>query len=487
MRTIELIDRERELDLLNQQLNGSSSRRKSAFIMMYGRRRVGKSTLLKAWAQRSGRPFTYWAAGKALAEVQMRKLFAAHTQNRTAGNAIHFETWDAVFEQIAALIGDKPHVLILDEITYAANSDPDFLTALQHAWDQHFQDSAVTLAICGSHFRMMNDLFREGNPLFGRFTLPLELEPMGYAQIRKFFPRWRAEERVAAYAIVGGVPEYYEWLEPMMSLQDNLRQKILKKPSPFLVEGRFLLHDALEQPASHLSIIEAIGAGNTAFDDIRLASEGAKNKLIVYLERLRELRLVERSISALVRPSQRKASRNSRWMLSDPFLRFYFRFIAPALESDEFDEAALTTQVWTHLRGFVGKTAFEDLCREWVRQAGVKGGVLPMLPVIVGRHWSRTVEADVVAVNWEDKALLIGECKWDDDPVTREQARKLIEHSVPKTLADLERQQGTDSVKGWHVHPAYFARRGFTPEAAKYLKGHAVLMRDLKQIDNEIM
>ena len=415
----------------------------------------------------------------------MRKLFGAHMKPKSAAN-MRFDSWDAVFEQIAALIGDRPHILILDEITYAVNADPNFLSALQHAWDQHFQDSAVTLAICGSHFRAMNDLFREGNPLFGRFTLPIELEPLAFAQMRKFFPKWSAEERVAAYAIVGGVPEYYEWLEPEQSLLENLRTRVLKKPSPFLVEGRFLLHDALEQPASHLWIIEAIGAGNTAFDDIRLESEGASNKLISYLDRLRDLRLVDRSISALVQTSKRKESKNGRWMLADPFLRFYFRFIAPALEEDVFDEAAITQLVWTHLRGFVGKTAFEDLCREWVRQAGVKGGVLPMRPVIVGRHWSRLVEADVIAINWEEKSLLIGECKWDDDLVTREQARKLVEHTQPAVLADLARQLGAPDVSDWQVYAAYFARHGFTPEASKYLKSQSVLALDLKRVDAEI-
>ncbi len=484
-----LIDREREMATLNAQLSGSSSRRKSAFVMMYGRRRVGKSTLLKAWAQRSGRPFTYWAAGKALAEVQMRKLFAAHMRGNSA-QRVRFESWDAVFEQIAALIGDKPHILILDEITYAVNSDANFLAALQHAWDQHFLNSAVTLAICGSHFRAMNDLFREGNPLFGRFTLPMELEPLGFAQMRKFFPKWSAEERVAAYAIVGGVPEYYEWLEPEMSLQDNLRARVLKKPSPFLTEGRFLLHDALEQPASHLSIIEAIGRGNSAFDDIRLASEGASNKLIAYLDRLRDLRLVDRSISALVKPSRRKEAKNSRWMLTDPYLRFHYRFIAPALEEDVFDETALTQQVWSNLRSFVGKTAFEDLCRDWVRQAGLRGDVLPMRPAIIGRHWSRAVEADVVAINWEEKSLLIGECKWDDAPITREQARTLVEHTRPAVLADLGRLLGAAGDSGavgeWRTSLAYFARRGFTPGALKYLREQQVLTVDLKRLDTEI-
>lgn len=483
-----LIDRESELYTLNQQLAGSSSRRKSAFIMLYGRRRVGKSTLLEAWAEGSGREFTFWKSDKDLAEVQRRDFYAKFmAEPRT--QVPRFESWTSLFDQMAAVIGDKPHILIIDEVTYAAQSDDNFYAALQHAWDKHFQNSAVTLVICGSHVRAMNDLFREGSPLFGRFTMPIYLEPMSFAQLRKFFPKWSAEERVAAYAMVGGIPAYFEWLEPNLSLQDNLRTKVIAKPGPFLVEGRFLIYDALEQPAAHISVLKAIGEGRHAFDEIRLASEGASNKLSTYLDRLRELRLVDRVVSALVPPSKRKASKSSRWMLADPFLRFYYRFIAPALDADVYDPVELTQSIWTQLRGFVGRTAFEEICREWVRQSATRPGVLPMRPVVVGRHWSRTVEADVIAINWEEKSLLIGECKWDDDLVTREQARKLVEETKPKVMADLQRQLSNPltEISQWQVHLAYFARRGYTAEARRYLATESVLAVDLKRLDTEIV
>lgn len=356
--------------------------------------------------------------------------------------AARFESWSAVFEQIALVVDDKRHILILDEVTYAAQSDPNFYVALQHAWDQHFLHSRVILVLCGSHVRMMSELFGEGHPLFGRFTLPLYLEPLAFAQLRKFFPRWSAEERVAGYAMVGGISEYYEWLEPTLSLRDNLRQRVIQKPSPFLTEARFLLYDNLEQPAAHLSVIRAIGDGRHTFDEIRLASEGASHKLTPYLDRLRDLRLIERTVSALIRPQKRKDSKNSRWVLSDPFLRFYFRFVAPALEVEPYDAGELTELIWGQLRAFVGQTAFEEICRDWVRQVDTAKGVLPFRPTYVGRHWSKTVEADVIGIQWEARQILIGECKWDDNPVSREQARRLVDVTAPKTLADLARQAG---------------------------------------------
>ncbi len=482
-----LVDREQELAALNAQLAGSSSRRQSAFILLYGRRRVGKSTLLKAWAAGSGLPYTYWAADKDLAEVQRRRFYDRFSQTQSPGES-RFGSWSAVFEQIALVVGDKRHILILDEVTYAAQSDPNFYVALQHAWDQHFLHSHVILVLCGSHVRMMSQLFGEGHPLFGRFTLPLYLEPLAFAHLRKFFPRWSAEERVAAYAMVGGIPEYYEWLEPSLSLRDNLRQRVIQKPSPFLTEARFLLYDNLEQPAAHLSVIRAIGEGRHTFDAIRLASEGASHKLTPYLDRLRDLRLIERTVSALIRPQKRKDSKNSRWVLSDPFLRFYFRFVAPALEVEPYDAGELTDLIWGQLRAFVGQTAFEEICRDWVRQASLSKGVLPFRPTTVGRHWSKTVETDVVGIHWETRQILIGECKWDDSPVSREQVRRLVDVTAPQTLTDLARQAGggEDEIRHWQVHLAFFSRKGFTPDAQRYLKISDILAVDLKRIDADL-
>jgi hypothetical protein len=380
------------------------------------------------------------------------------------------------------VIGDAPHLLIFDEAPYLIQQDANFPAALQQAWDDWIQDSAVTLVLCGSHLRMMDQLAHHGSPLYGRITLPLLLEPLGFAQLRHFFPRWSAEERVAAYAMVGGVPEYYEWLEPARSLIDNLRDRVLRKPSPFLSEARYLIHDQLEQPAAHISVIRALGQGHHAFDALRLHSEGAPNKLSVYLERLRQLHLVERSVSALVRPQRVRDAKDSRWLLTDPYLRFYFRFLEPALQTDVYDPEIASALIWSQLRGFVGATAFEDLCRTWVRQAGAKQ--LGFTPTVVGRHHGKGVEADVVALNWDARRIMIGECKWDQDRVDATQARKLLEVTAPRVMAVLAAREG--EVSAWTMQPAFFARAGFTAEATRVLDKAGALRVDLKQLDRAL-
>jgi hypothetical protein len=153
-----------------------------------------------------------------------------------------------------------------------------------------------------------------------------------------------------------------------------------------------------------------------------------------------------------------------------------------------YDPAELTSLIWAQMRSFVGQTAFEDICREWVRQAALAPGNLPFQPTTIGRHWSRDVESDVVALNWETKHILIGECKWDDDTVSREQVRKLIEQTAPRTMANLARQLSNPLVEldQWQAHLACFARRGFTPDARKLMREQAVLAVDLNRIDAEL-
>ncbi len=132
------------------------------------------------------------------------------------------------------------------------------------------------------------------------------------------------------------------------------------------------------------------------------------------------------------------------------------------------------------LRAFVGSTAFEALCREWVSRAG-QAGQLPLEVQQVGAHWSRQVQVDVVAVNWREKALLLGECKWGTDTVPREVVTERVEAKTPRVLKMLP-----DEGRGWTAHYALFARAGFTPAARALAQTHKAVLVDLKQLDREL-
>ncbi len=472
------VNRVPELAFLNQLL----TRRHpgpAQLVLLYGRRRVGKTVLLHRWAQQSGLPYTYWAAEKETAPLQRRKLYA-----RLLGvpfeQAPRFASWAELWEAAARLLQGQRRILILDELPYAAEADPAMLSALQHAWDQHFQAGELIIVLCGSHVRTMETLLARQSPLFGRLTGQWLLQPLDFAALRLFFPGWTVEERVALYAMVGGVPAYLAWLDPDRSLVENIRQVVLAPGSMFVAEPQFLLYDEVREPQTYLAILKAIGRGNHTLNEISNASLVGKTHLSTYLATLQALRLVERRLPVTIPVARRRKSRQGRYHFSDPYFRFYFRFIDPYQEYLVTEPERLLIGVKQGLRAFVGGSAFEELAQEWLRRQG-RIEALPFEPEAVGSHWSRRVQVDAVAVNWQTQDVLLGECKWTDAPIDRKIMRELVEEKTPKVRRDLEAYGGP-----WRVHYAFFARHGFTEAARRFGKDHGALLVDLAQLDADL-
>jgi len=320
------VNRDAELKFLNAALT-ESHLAPAQLILLYGRRRVGKTVLARHWAEQASLPTLYWAAEREPAPLQRRKFFA-RLLGAPPAQAATFESWADLWQAAANFVGDRRQIMILDEITHAADSDPAFLSALQHAWDQHFKHSRVVMLLSGSHVHTMETLLARGSPLFGRFTGQWHLQPLEFAALRQFLPRWQADQRVAAYAIVGGIPAYLERLNARASLADNIRDVILAPGSMFVAEPELLLYDEVHEPRVYRAVLQAIGLGAHTVDEIANAALIGKAHLSAYLGRLQELRLVERRLPATIPPNKRPASRLGRYHLTDPFLRFYFRFVA---------------------------------------------------------------------------------------------------------------------------------------------------------------
>jgi len=468
------VNRERELIFLNALI----ARRRpgpAQLVLLYGRRRVGKTVLLLTWAERSGLPFTYWAAEKEPAALQRRKLYA-----RLLGISIPqapiFNSWSEFWDAAAAVLKGQRRILILDELPYAAETDPAMLSALQHAWDHHFKNGDLLIMLCGSHVRTMETLLSQQSPLFGRMTGQWLLQPLDFSALALFFPQWSLEERIALYGMVGGVPAYLEWLDSERSLVENVWDVILAPGSMFVAEPQFLLYDEVRDPQTYLAILKAIGRGNHALNEISNASLVGKAHLSAYLATLQSLRLVERRLPATIAPTRRRKSRQGRYHFTDPYFRFYFRFIDPYLAYLPAESTAMREGIRQGLRAFVGQTAFEELAQSWIRKQG-RAGNLPFEPEAVGSHWSRHVQVDVVAVNWQTKDMLLGECKWTETPIDKRIIRELVEKKKPKVLKDMAISDD------WRVHYAFFARRGFTDAARAYAQERGALLIDLPRLE----
>jgi AAA+ ATPase superfamily predicted ATPase len=470
-----LFDREKELDDLNFVLHES----RTHFLTMQGRRRLGKTTLLVEWAKMSKVPSLYWVASRSSATQLLRSfsqaIYRFDHPDAVIDPGFSFPTWEMALQQLAKLARDRQTIVILDEFPYAVEVESALPSLLQNAWDHLLKQTLIFLVLCGSHIGMMEKLYAYQAPLFGRVSGQMRIGPMPFSATRDFLPNYPLDQRVAVYAMLGGVPAYLERFSDRISLAENVRRHLFRPAGIFCTDPQFLLYDELQQPHNYLAVLTAIAAGNHKQRDIIQAT--GLERITFYLRRLQELQFVRREIPATVPEAKRATSHSGRYDLTDPYLRFYYRFIHP---NQHLMEQRLHDWLWKligeQLPSYVGLYAFEELCREWVLAKG-RVDELPFIPERVGSHWSAKVQVDVVAINWRLKHILLGEAKWTRGSISRSIVRELVskaEDVVP------------DDGEGWTIHYAFFARTGFTDAAAAEARRHGALLIDLETLGKDL-
>lgn len=478
------VDRQSELQELDELVAAPGAQ----FILVYGRRRVGKTTLLLHWVRQTQRPYLYWVARRETAEATRqsfaRALWRWAYPEAEEPEPPRFDSWESLFAQMMRMIGQQPLTLIFDEFSYAVESDPSLPSQVQVLWDHQLKGKPITLLLAGSHIGMMVDLMRYQAPLFGRFTAQLPVDPLPYAALADFFPHYPAAERIATYAVLGGVPAYLEQFDPGQNLSANIRRHLFRRTGMFRSEPEVLISDVVRETRNYEATLRAVASGaHTPADMARITGIVSSN-LAPYLKRLRELGLIERRVPATVPRDKRRATTRSRYYLRDQYLRFYFRFIEPNLE---LVELGLTDVLWQRIAGqfraFVGLTAFEELCREWTL-IQARAGKLPFPPEIVGSHWAPDAQVDVVALNWREKAILLGECKWGVSAVGRSVVRELVD-KAPRVVpppSGSPREQGEE----WQVYYIFFARAGFTEAARAESEAVGAQLVNLETLDADL-
>ena len=478
-----LIDRERELAELGALQDAPGAH----LLAVTGRRRLGKTTLLVHWARTSQQPYLYWVGSHfpstALLGQFSRLVWQHSNPDRQAPRAFSYESWPQALEELAqACQGEQRHIVILDEFPYAITSEPGLPSALQNAWDHHLKSSNICMVLCGSQVGMMENLLGANAPLYGRMVGPLRIRPLPFAASRAFFPQYGAEERVAVYAILGGVPAYLERFSDARSVTENIRQALFRETGLFRTDPDYLIGEQVRDLKNYQAILAAIADGARRPAEIALAANlPSGSHADPYLARLVEMDYVRRELPVTVHPDKRARSRLHRYVLADHYLRFYFRFVRPNLDllaQELYDE--VERRIVDQLRAFIGMTAFEELCQEWTL-VQARAGRLPFAVEQVGAHWGGGVQVDIVAINWRDKLLLLGEAKWGTSEVGRQVIRGLIESKTPKVLKALS-DDGD-----WQVHYTFFARKGFTIAAQELAKKHGARLVDLNKLDNNLL
>lgn len=460
----QFIDRESEMETLQNEYN----RNGSSLVIMYGRRRVGKTTLISQFIKHKKALF-FLASEES--EVQNRNAFkdkaADFIENELLKNA-DIKNWEVIFKTIADTSFNSKPVIVIDEFQYIGKSDPAFPSIFQRIWEETLKDKSVMVILCGSLISMMkSQTLSYNSPLYGRRTAQIRLKQIPFRYYQEFFPGKNRRELIEMYSVTGGVPKYIELFSESDDIYKSIQNCILNRSGYLYDEPHFLLQQEVTEIGSYFSIIKAIAAGNSKLSAISTVLEIKSTSLTKYLKTLIDLDILEREVP--VTEENPEKSKKGLYKIKDNYIRFWFAFVYPNMS---FIESGNSRIVMNKIRkGLIsGHTAFvyEDVCRERMWDLNAED-FWPFHFSKIGRWWDGKNEIDIAAIDPEEKNLILGECKFWQEPVGINIFRELEEKAGN---VDWQKQNR-------HVWFVLFSLDGFTDE----LKELAAKREDLLLVD----
>ena len=454
------IDRKQETETLQSEYE----RKGSSLVILYGRRRTGKTTLISEFIKDKNALF-FLACEES--EAQNRNVFKEKAADFIGSSLLHeasVSTWDTIFAAIMDRPFETKPIIVIDEFQYIGKSNPAFPSVFQRIWEEQLKNRSVMVILCGSLISMMeSQTLAYNSPLYGRRTAQIRLGQIPFRYYREFFPDRTRKELIEMYAITGGVPKYAEVFSEIKDIYRAIQRNVLNRSSYLYDEPHFLLQQEVSEIGSYFSVIRAISAGNHKLAAISSALEVKATSLTKYLKTLIDLDILEREVP--VTEENPEKSKRGLYRIKDNYIRFWFAFIYPNMS---FVESGNSQIVLDKIRkGLVtSHTAFvyEDVCREkmWDLNAD---GTWPFHFSKIGGYWDADTEIDIAALDPDGKNLILGECKYWQAPVG------------VNILYELERKAeqvswNKDHRRTWFV---LFSMGGFTDELKQLSEGRTDL------------
>lgn len=393
--------------------------RDGGFVVIYGRRRIGKTTLIKQFIK--SKTAFYFLATKEV-ESQSMKRFAGVIA-RTTGNSVlqkaAFSDWLDLFQAVADYKPNEKKVLVIDEFPYLVKVNDSFPSILQNAWDEILKDSNVMLILCGSLISMMKKhALSYESPLYGRRTAQMRIAPLPFTTVYEN-QKLSFEEAAEQYSITGGVPKYMEFFSDVQPLYEQIKENVLSKNGFLYEEPNFLLTDEVQVPTNYFSIIKVIADGNHKLGTIAGILGLETSALTPYLKTLSELGFTEKQVPVTEKNAEK--TRKGLYFISDNFLRFWFRYVYPYKGELELDNMQISLdELDKDFKEKFVAFAYEDICKEiFARLCSDKA--IDFTPSKIGSYWlndkSGNTQIDVMAVDTVNKRLFAGECKYHNQPI----------------------------------------------------------------------
>ncbi|MDR2089816.1 MAG: ATP-binding protein [Clostridiales Family XIII bacterium] len=449
------IGRETELKKLNEMHDGG----KFECVIVYGRRRVGKTTLIKEFIK--DKKAIYFVAREAGGTVNLNG-FSNDVYSVTAKELVKnafFSDWENAFDYIHQISKDDRIVLAIDEYPFLAEAYRPISSILQAHIDARFKDGKLFLILCGSSMSFMeNQVLGYKSPLYGRRTAQFKILPFGFFESLPFLEPFPKEDKAILYGVTGGIPEYLNKIDAAKSVSENIKDLFLTASGPLFEEPANLLKQELREPAIYNGIIEAIAGGASRLNEISTKCGMESNKCAKYLKSLMSLGIVKKEL-----PVTEASSKRSIYILNDMMFRFWYRFVFSNMSGivSGLGGAIFDFEIEEELSAYMGPV-FEEICKQYLIERA-KGNELPFPPGKIGRWWGnnprekRREEIDLLSCR-KDSALFC-ECKWTNARVDA------------GTLAALTKKSELFHCK--HTWLWLFAKNGFTNRLIREADGRS--------------
>ena len=452
--------REEELRTMNRRYD------KNQFecIVIYGRRRVGKTALINEFCK--DKTTVYFSALSASSQENLEALSKAiyNCKNPEGSVAPTYRSYADALDEITAMSKQQRLVFVIDEYPYLAKSEKSFSSRLQHMIDRQWQDSQLYLILCGSSMSFMEyQVLGYESPLYGRRTAQFKIQALTYREMTQFHPHLSLQDQALLYGVTGGIPHYINKLEVDTNLDEALLENLFNTSSYLFEEPENLLKQELREPAIYNSVISAIADGASRLNEISTKVGLESGICTKYLKVLLELGILKKET-----PVTEKPGKKTIYMIDDNFFRFWYRFVPKNMSAisagriKHIYEAAIKKK-YSDYMGLV----FEKMCQEYLIRYAEN---LPIPLSTVGQWWGtdsknhKEVQIDIVGVPVEGNEYLIGSCKYRNEKIGIDEL-KLIQN-----YASVFRKDGV-------FHYFIFSKSGFTSallEAEK--KGDVTLL-----------
>ena len=437
--------RTKELKDLNKRYNNGDFE----CIVIYGRRRVGKTALINEFCK--GKPTIFFSALNASSQENLETLSRAIYEKEHPGaeDAPVYLSFDAAFAEITRMSADERLVFVMDEYPYLAKANKSISSRLQHLIDHTWKNGKLFLILCGSSMSFMEyQVLGYESPIYGRRTGQFKIQALTYKEITEFHPSLSCEQQAFIYGITGGIPHYINKLNVQEDIDEALKENLFNPSSYLFEEPENLLKQELREPAIYNSVIAAVAGGASRSNEIA-TRVGIESPICAkYLKVLLDLGILIKKT-----PITEKTGKKTVYLLGDNFFRFWYRFVPKNMSSicaDRIDRI-YDPMIKKHYADYMGHI-FEQMCREYLL---FYAGNLPMILSDIGSWWGtdkkqkKEIEIDIVGTPVEGREYLIGSCKYRNEPVG------IDELELIKSYADV-------FGKGEKYYFYIFSRGGFT-------------------------